>query len=186
MMKVFEEYRATARAATASWAASVAIVAGRAMEWIPPHFGSAAFLTVGFGIATTVSLSRFRLTEAITQVFHLGLTSAITVSANAFTDTAIMQLDEDGKIINVDHADAIGWSESQLTGQHLPHLLRPRSHDQSVRQLEPGTAITSPMLNGQGGKFDARITVCSLGDDSDGERHIIASISPVIANTIAN
>src|SRR5690606_33926463 len=99
MMKVFEEYRATARAATARWAASVAIVAGRAMEWISPQFGSAAFLPVGFGIATTVSLSRFRLTEAITQVFHLGLTSAITVSANAFTDTAIMQLDEDGKII---------------------------------------------------------------------------------------
>jgi hypothetical protein len=183
-MKVFQDYKATLRAAALSWGATVGIVALRALDAIPQQLGSIAILTMGVGIATSVSISRFRLTEAITSVFQVGLTSAITMSANVFTDTAIMQLDEDGRVESVDHADCIGWEEEKLVGRKLRDRLVPRSHDGSVRKLEPGTTITSPMLNGESGKFDARIALAALGERDDmGElsnQRLIATISPVV------
>lgn len=181
-MKVFQDYKATLRAAAISWGASVVLVGARIMEWLPLQYTGLSLLTVGVGIATSVSLSRFRLTEAITTVFQVGLTSAITMSANVFTDTAIMQLSSDGCIEDVDHADAIGWHADDLIGRRLCDLLAPRSHDGCVREIEPGVTISSPMLNGVGGKFDARITVTSLAsrDPQIEDRRMIATVAPVV------
>jgi len=76
-MKVFNDYKATLRAAAVSWGSSILIVAGRVTDIIPSNYSSVAFLTIGFGVATSISLSRFRLTDAITQVFRVGLTAAM-------------------------------------------------------------------------------------------------------------
>jgi len=184
-IKVFDTYKKAMAVAIASWGTTAVIVLARAAEVVPQRLGTVAILTLGFGIASSVSISRFRLTSAITQVFHVGLTSAITMSANVFTDTAIMQLNSNGYIDDVDHADAIGWEESELTGKCLADLLTPRSHEGSIRHIEPGTTITSPMLNGKGGKFDARITVAALGakehtGDEGDQRRLIVTIAPVV------
>lgn len=74
-MKVFNEYKATMRAAAVSWGASIAIIGARMAEIIPANVSSISFLTIGVGVAASISISRFRLTDAITQVFRVGLTA---------------------------------------------------------------------------------------------------------------
>jgi hypothetical protein len=73
-MKVFNEYKPTVYLAALSWGTSVGLVLGRAFDVIPSNFTSLTIFTIGIGVAATVSISRFRLTDAITQVFRVGLT----------------------------------------------------------------------------------------------------------------
>jgi hypothetical protein len=91
-MKVFNEYKPTVYAAVASWGASVAIVAARVAELIPANVSSVAFLTIGFGVATSVSISRFRLADAITQVFRVGLTAQLPPTGHKYADELIHHL----------------------------------------------------------------------------------------------
>lgn len=176
-MKPFanNDYRKTLLIAHVGWWGTAAIVAGRALGLVPQQISSVAFLTLGAAVAASLALSRMRLADTISQVFTVGLQSAITLSANVFTDTCIMMLDGDGKVKGVDHADAIGWESAELTGRELRALLAPRSH--GVRVLEPGTSMTSPMLNQKGERFDARLSFAAVSSDDT----MIVTVSPVIA-----
>lgn len=175
------DYRRTLTLAWVGWWGTGVIAVCRAFDWLPVQFGSFALLTLGMGVASSLALSRMRLAETITSVFHVGLQAAITMSANVFTDTCILVLDKDGKVESVDHADAIGWDEDELRGRELRALLAPRSH--GVRRLRPGTSITSPMQNQKGETFDARLSFAALNNDETPapDHRLIATISPVVA-----
>jgi hypothetical protein len=166
------------------WWGTVIIVGARTLHWLPQSASLLALLTLGLGVTASLGLSRMRLAETITQVFQVGLQSAITLSANVFTDTCIMALDNKGRITSVDHADAIGWSEGEMVGRELRSILAPRSH--GIRVLRPGTSMTSPMLNQKGETFDARLSFAALktelngGGGEHGEAMIV-TVSPVVA-----
>lgn len=167
-------YRKTLALAHTAWWSTAGIVVLRAFEIIPQQFGLAALLTLGGGVTASLALSRMRLSDTVTGAFKIGLQSAISLSANVFTDTCIMSLDDDGRVLGVDHADAIGWSAQELKGRELRALLSPRSH--GVRELVPGSSVTSPMLNQKGETFDARLSFAALD-----EGVMIVTVSPVIA-----
>jgi hypothetical protein len=175
-----DDYRRTLALAHAGWWGTALIVGGRAIGLIPQEVGALAFLTIGGAVTASLTLSRMRLADTVSQVFHVGLQSAITLSANVFTDTCIMTLDGDGKIEGVDHADAIGWDEREIVGRELRALLSPRSR--GVRVLRPGTSMTSPMLNQGGEMFDARLSFAALHTNGPEKREsMIVTVSPVIA-----
>lgn len=178
------DYKRTVTLAHLGWWTTAGIVILRSFNAIPIGVGSLALLTLGFAVAASLALSRMRLAETISQVFNVGLQSAITLSANVFTDTCIMALDSKGKIESVDHADAIGWNEDEIIGRELRALLSPRSH--GVRVLRAGTSMTSPMLNQKGEQFDARLSFAALhtqdgADHPDGVETMVVTVSPVIA-----
>lgn len=179
------DYKKTLLIAHAGWWGTALFAVLRAFDVIPISWGSFGLLSLGVGVAASLALSRMRLAETMSQVFNVGLQSAITLSANVFTDTCIMALDGDGKVESVDHADAIGWDEREITGRELRSLLAPRSH--GVRVLRPGSSVTSPMLNQRGEQFDARLSFAAL-NSPDGHPaasgladHMIVTVSPVIA-----
>lgn len=182
-------YRNTLILAHLGWWGTVVVVVLRAMEAVPQSVGLASLLTLGLGITASLSLSRMRLGDTISQVFNAGMKAAITLSANVFTDTCIMALDDQGRIASVDHSDAIGWDADAILGRYLRDLLAPRSHSKPMRVLEPGTSITSPMLNQEGGAFDARISLATLGQhvNSDGVQSenltMVATISPIVTSS---
>jgi hypothetical protein len=104
------DYRKTIAIAYIGWGGTALFALLRAFDVIPISFGSFGLLTLGIGVAASLALSRMRLAQTMSQVFNVGLQSAITLSANVFTDTCIMCLDKQGMIETVDHADAIGGS----------------------------------------------------------------------------
>lgn len=183
-------YKNTVIMAHVGWWGTALIAGVRAADWIPIQYGTLALLTLGVGVTASLSLSRMRLGDTISQVFNAGMKAAITLSANVFTDTCILALSEDGLIRSVDHCDAIGWTEPQLIGKRINDLLVPRSGMSGViRKLEPGSSITSPMRNQEGKVFDARVSLAILnqGVDPEGgpdsqDRTLIATISPVVAS----
>lgn len=182
MIKLLDSYQKAMATAVVSWSATGAIVLGRAFEWVPQHLGTAAILTLGVGIAASVSISRYRLASTISQVFRLGLQSAISLSANVFTDTCIMIVDKGGCVESADHADAIGWDEPAIVGRPLDSLLAPRSHEISKRHMEPGTSIVSPMRNQEGGRFDARLSFAAIAEHDEATAgRMVVTISPVVA-----
>lgn len=168
------DYKRTLVLAHIGWWSTFGVVALRAFDILPQSLGLLAVLTLGWGVAASLALSRMRLASTITAVFQVGLQSAIGLSANVFTDTCIMMLDGDGKVEAVDHADAIGWETGELMGKELRMLLSPRSH--GIRVLRPGTSMTSPMQNQKGETFDARLSFAALEEDT-----LIVTVSPVIA-----
>lgn len=173
------DYRRTVALAHVGWWGTAGIALLRAFDVVPQQVGSLALLTLGMAVASSLALSRMRLAETITSVFHVGLQAAITMNANVFTDTCIMVLDADGKVESADHADAIGWDEGELIGRELRALLTPRSH--GVRRLRPGTSIISPMQNQKSELFDARLSFAALNNDDTPEHRLIVTISPVVA-----
>lgn len=177
------DYEKMVTLAHCGWWSTVCVVTLRTFDILPQSAGSIALLTLGLGVTASLGLSRMRLGETISQVFQVGLQSAITLSANVFTDTAIMALDEHGCIESVDHADAIGWDTEELVGRELRTLLAPRSH--GVRILRPGTSMTSPMQNQRGEMFDARLSFAALktsGIPHNGfQEAMIVTVSPVVA-----
>lgn len=183
---VSNDYRKTLILAHVGWWGTGLLALLRAFELIPLAFGSFALLTLGMAVAASLALSRMRLAQTISQVFQVGLQSAITLSANVFTDTCIMAVDGKGNVESVDHADAIGWEQDEIVGRELRALLAPRSH--GVRVLRAGTSMTSPMVNQAGEVFDARLSFAALktGDGEheetpDGDTSMIVTVSPVIA-----
>lgn len=178
------DYRKTLAIAHAGWWGTALFALLRAFDVIPITYGSFGLLTLGVGVTGSLALSRMRLAETISQVFHVGLQSAISLSANVFTDTCIMAVNNDGVVESVDHADAIGWHSEEIVGRELRTLLAPRSH--GVRILRPGTSMTSPMLNQAGEKFDARLSFAALHIDGAPAvdrppAAMIVTVSPVIA-----
>lgn len=169
------DYRRTLTIAYIGWFGTAAIVMARVADLIPTNVSSLSFLTLGVAVASSLALSRMRLADTISEVFTVGLQSAITLSANVFTDTCIMMLDDQGRVMGVDHADAIGWNSEELTGRELRALLTPRSH--GVRVIKTGTSMTSPMLNQKGETFDARLSFAAVGNEDT----MIVTVSPVIA-----
>lgn len=77
-IKVFDSYKKAMAVAAGSWTITGVIVAGRAVEYIPQNLGATAIFTIGLGIASSVSISRFRLTKAITEVFRIGMAVPVT------------------------------------------------------------------------------------------------------------
>lgn len=170
-------YAVTMAIAQVAWWASFVLVLLRALDLLEQHLSSLAILTVGVGIAASLSLGRMRLTKTITTVFQAGLASAVTLTTNALTDTCIVALDDRGIILSADHTDAIGWDEDELVGRELRGLFQP--HSGGVRRIEPGATITSPMANQKGEVFDAKISVVNLSTPDNGGR-VVATIAPVI------
>lgn len=174
------DYRRSLVMAHVGWWGTALFALLRAFEVIPLAWGSFGLLTMGVGVASSLALSRMRLADTMSEVFNLGLQSAITLSANVFTDTCIMAIDGEGRIEGVDHADAIGWEEQEMKGRELRTLLSPRSH--GVRVLRPGTSMTSPMVNQKGETFDARLSFAALTTEGPGDRQaMIVTVSPVVA-----
>lgn len=181
---VNDDYKKTVAIAWFGWLSTGLFAVLRAFNIIPVSFGSFGLLTLGTGVAASLALSRMRLAETVSEVFHVGLQSAITLSANVFTDTCIMAIDGKGNVESVDHADAIGWEQDEILGRELRSLLAPRSH--GVRVLRAGTSMTSPMLNQKGETFDARLSFAALKADTGNAEHslaesMIVTVSPVIA-----
>lgn len=182
---VENDYKKTLTLAHVGWWGTFLFAVLRATDVVPVAFGSFGLLTLGVGVTASLALSRMRLADTISQVFTVGLQSAIGLSANVFTDTCIMAIDGQGKIESVDHSDAIGWDESEILGRELRALLSPRSH--GLRILRPGTSMTSPMLNQKGEQFDARLSFAALKLDGEHAGHpklaeaMIVTVSPVIA-----
>lgn len=174
-----DDYRRTLIIAHLCWWSTALIIILRAFDTLPQQLGSFALLTLGIAVAASLALSRMRLAETITSVFHVGLQSAVALSANVFTDTCIMVLDGDGKIEAVDHADAIGWDSDEIKGRELRALLAPRSY--GSRSLKAGISITNPMQNQKGELFDARFSFAALNGEDPKSTHMIATVSPVIA-----
>lgn len=185
-----DAYKRILLLACTCWGATAVLVCLRAFNVIPQSLGLSALLAMGGGVASSLALSRMRLADTISQVFHVGLQSAISLSANVFTDTCIMALDGKGRIESVDHADAIGWEEDEIVGRELRALLAPRSH--GVRVLRAGTSMASPMLNQEGESFDARLSFAALKAGTGDEMHelaesMIVTVSPAISiNTGGN
>lgn len=184
-------YKTTLYMAHFGWWATIGIVTLRAFDIIPQTMGSMALLTLGVGVTSSLSLSRYRLGQTIAATFQAGMRTAITLNANVFTDTCIMSLDRKGRVESVDHADAIGWNPDELVGRELRTLLAPRS--MGVRKLEAGTSITSPMYNQDGKTFDARINMAALsdnqqeslpgiGDPPAGHPRLIVTVSPIVSS----
>lgn len=177
-----QRYVHTLAAAHTGWWGTVVITGLRATGVIPQQAGTLALLTLGLGITASLSLSRMRLGKTIAEVFQAGMRAAITLSANVFTDTCIMALDKKGVIQSVDHCDAIGWEEEEIVGRELRALLSPRS--MGVRHIEPGTTVTSPMLNQAGKRFDARLSIAALrGADGD-DGSLIVTVAPVVSSHV--
>lgn len=182
------EYNKILLAAHVGWWGTVVVVGLRALDVIPQAGGSIGLLTLGMAVTASLALSRMKLGRTITEVFNAGMKAAITLSANVFTDTCIMAIDQDGRIVSVDHSDAIGWEAKNLLGQRLcEDLIVTRSGAPgSIRKLEPGTSITTPMLNQDGTMFDARISMSNLDHHVSGDVRIdrtIATVSPVVSST---
>jgi hypothetical protein len=175
-------YRNTVLTAHVGWWGTAFLVTLRAIDAIPQQAGSLALLTLGLGVTSSLALSRMRLGKTITEVFQAGMKAAITLSANVFTDTCIMALDGRGVVVSVDHADAIGWENDEIVGRELRALLSPRS--MGVRHIEPGTTITSPMMNQAGNTFDARLSVAVLGDKDREAGTLIVTVAPVVSSHI--
>lgn len=91
-LRVFDTYKKAMFVAHASWVSTAGIVLARAFQVIPQQFGTLAVLTLGFGVASSVSISRFRLTDAITQVFRIGLTADAPPSDHKYADELIHHL----------------------------------------------------------------------------------------------
>lgn len=181
------EYNKILMAAHAGWWGTVVVVGLRAIGAIPQAAGSVGLLTLGVAVTCSLALSRMKLGKTITEVFNAGMKAAITLSANVFTDTCIMALDKDGRIVSVDHSDAIGWEAQNLLGKSLcEELIATRSGMPGrFRKLEPGTSITTPMLNQEGSRFDARISMANLEHKVSGDVHLdrtIATVSPVVTS----
>jgi len=181
------EYNKILLAAHVGWWGTVVVVGLRAMDILPQPAGSLGLLTLGVAVTASLALSRMKLGKTITEVFNAGMRAAITLSANVFTDTCIMAIDKDGRIVSVDHCDAIGWDADKLVGKLLcDDLIVPRSGvSGSMRVLEPGTSITTPMRNQLGGTFDARISLAELDQQVGDVRveRMIATVSPVVSST---
>jgi hypothetical protein len=182
-----QRYRHTLIMAHTGWWGTVLIVSARTFGWLPQEAGSLALLTLGLGVTGSLALSRMRLGRTITEVFQAGMRAAITLSANVFTDTCIMAVDKDGRVVSVDHSDAIGWEADKLLGKNLLcDLVITRSGvSGTIRKLEPGTSITTPMRNQDGGAFDARISLAELDQQVGDVRveRMIATVSPVVSST---
>jgi hypothetical protein len=183
-MKRNMEYRKILAAAYVGWWGTAVLVTLRAAHIIPQGVGSLALLTLGLGVTASLALSRLRLGNTITEVFNAGMRAAITLSANVFTDTCIMAVNRDGKIVSVDHCDAIGWDADRILGKNLmDDLLATRSGMPGrIRKLDSGTSITSPMRNQDGFVFDARLSVASLDQSVDEMRveRLVVTVSPVV------
>lgn len=181
LMAIFSDYKRTVVAAHIGWWGTLVFALGRATELIPVQYGTFGLLLLGLGVTASLALSRYRLTGAITDVFNAGMKAALTLSANVFTDTCIAALDEDGHIVSVDHADAIGWEADAILGKDLVSLLVPRSH--GTRILRPGTSMTSPMYNSKGDVFDARVNLALLDSGVGDQGRLVATISPVVTSS---
>jgi hypothetical protein len=68
----YNDYKRTLVLAHAGWWGTVAIVGLRAAEVIPQSLGSMALLTLGVAVTASLSLSRMRLSETMTQVLLVG------------------------------------------------------------------------------------------------------------------
>jgi hypothetical protein len=182
-----DEYKKILLAAHAGWWGTVVVVGLRAMDILPQPAGSLGLLTLGVAVTASLALSRMKLGKTITEVFNAGMRAAITLSANVFTDTCIMAVDKDGRVVSVDHSDAIGWEADKLLGKDLLcDLVVTRSGvSGTIRKLEPGTSITTPMRNQDGGAFDARISLAELDQQVGDVRveRMIATVSPVVSST---
>lgn len=71
-IRLFDSYKKVVATAWAAWLSTGAVVTARAFEVIPQQYSTLAILPLGIGIATSVSLSRYKLTEAIVRVFEVG------------------------------------------------------------------------------------------------------------------
>jgi hypothetical protein len=182
-----DEYKKILLAAHVGWWGTVVVVGLRAMDILPQPAGSLGLLTLGVAVTASLALSRMKLGKTITEVFNAGMRAAITLSANVFTDTCIMAVDKDGCVVSVDHSDAIGWEADKLLGKNLLcDLVITRSGvSGTIRKLEPGTSITTPMRNQDGGAFDARISLAELDQQVGDVRveRMIATVSPVVSST---
>lgn len=75
---MFDSYKKSMAISAGSWTVTAVIVVGRATEHIPQNLGAIAIFTIGIGIASSVAISRFRLTKAITEVFRIGMAVPVT------------------------------------------------------------------------------------------------------------
>ncbi|MFF5973765.1 hypothetical protein ACFY7C_19775 [Streptomyces sp. NPDC012769] len=174
-------YRNTLILAHAAWWSSLGLVLLRAFDVIPQQLGSIALLTVGIGVASSLSVARHRQTESLVKVFQAGAASAASISANAVTDTCVAVLDEDGVVISANRADAIGWTNEDLVGRDIRSIFEARSH--GPRTIAPGSTISVPIRNMKGELFDAKVSIASMG----GKQYplTVALLAPTVKGTIS-
>lgn len=68
----YNDYRKILVLAHVGWWGTALIVGLRVAEVVPQALGSISFLTMGLAVTASLSLSRMRLTETMTQVLQVG------------------------------------------------------------------------------------------------------------------
>jgi len=140
----------------------------------PPWLALIIVMLIGTGIAFGTSLSRMRLTGAITSVFETGLKAATALQVNVSAPACVIEVSLDGDIVQVEHAEAIAWDKEMLVGRPLDTLIPDRflrAHHEGFKRFREsgetrvaGRTISVPVLGADGKEHPVRLTVARLGD----------------------
>jgi len=167
-------YRNILVLAHVGWWGTVALVGFRTMGLLPQSTGSLALLTLGLGVTASLSLSRLRLADTITAVFQTGLKAATALQANLQTTAAVVEVSLEGKIVQVEHAEALHWSREGLMDQPLDILIPDRflrAHHAAFEEFRgadeshvAGATLNIPIRGENGTEWPMRLSLTRLGE----------------------
>lgn len=144
-----------------SWATATVLVYLRMTDRIPINSTLAIVILIGAAIAAGQALSRMKLADTITGVFHAGMASAVAVIA----DTCVIHLENgDRHIKSAAHAEVIGWGSESLHGTSTVDLFPGTKGDRILNRIEAGFSVTTPVLDQYEGETLCRLAMAQLGD----------------------
>ncbi|MEU8683113.1 MULTISPECIES: hypothetical protein [Streptomyces] len=160
--------------AVLSWAAALVLTVLRISETIGAQWGSLVVLCIGTGVASVLSLLTSNQSDTFIHVFNTGLRAATALQANVVGVAAVVEVDFDGIIVQVEHPEVIHWDKQSLIGRPLhtaliPERFRPMHEKGFQRFREAGEArvagatINVPVLGQDGQEHAMRLTVARLG-----------------------
>lgn len=168
--------------AHAAWWGSLALLCvhimlggAKPMGHSPNWLGLVILTAIGVAIALGNALSRMRLAGTIEKVLMTGMRAATALQVNVNNSATVLEINQNGRIDQVEHAEVIGWQRSDLLGQDIdaliPERLRFNHGGHSFRRFyradDPriaGQIISIPVLRQDGTEKHCRLTVARVGD----------------------
>lgn len=139
----------------------------------PPWLGLVIVVLMGTGIAFGMALSRMRLASTISGVFQVGMRAAIALQSNLHSPAGVIEVDINGQIVEVEHAEVLGWQRDKLIGQPLDCLIPDRylrrhqegfkAFRQSGKSRVGGATLNVPVRQPNGEEKRFRLTVARMG-----------------------
>ena len=154
------------------WSSTATLTLLRAVGVMPAQYGAITVLTIGVAIAASLSRSRMRLADAFAETFETGLKVGTILQTNVTASACLVEIDCDGDILAVEHAEVIGWDRDALCSKPLDILIPDRylrQHQEGFRRFRDsgdvaGATVNIPVLTQTGDERGIRLSVARLGD----------------------